>query len=79
MQLLYGSGRARGGPVSLAQGLRASSAVFSWLCALASDHAAVASYDLQAKPGPWTRDFTFARLDELRLAVQVYIYFWRSG
>ena len=49
------------------------------LGARAADHAAVASYDLQAKPGPRTRDFTNARHDEKRHADQVNIDSWRSG
>ena len=36
-------------------------------------------YDLQAKPGPRTRDFTSARHDEKRHADQVNIDSWRSG
>ena len=35
--------------------------------------------NLQAKPGPRTRDFTSARHDEKRLADQVNIDSWRSG
>ena len=40
---------------------------------------AVARYDLQAKPGPRTREFTSARHDEKRHADQVNIDSWRSG
>ena len=43
------------------------------------DHHLLPFYDLQAKPGPRTRDFTSARHDEKPHADQVNIDSWRSG